>query len=722
MEILGSRSERMGGLTIDKLLGDLLYQKCCEQFGETIERTDRVNYKLQAAAEKVKKDMSAEKADDIAFVLPSMLDGEECEGVVTKEEFDAVCRNDQNFTDQFYHFVMKSVQDICGDRVVDAVETVGSTLRLPQLRSELQRAVEHCGYKIDKIGSSLNAEESCARGCALFSHLYFEDHSIACGEQKVVLSDKDTEVSTLTVCGCIPAEPSEKQFVLQCNEPLQEGTDHAWSAILEEGSSFMEQFVKNCKELRSRQACRNTLEEHLSQLRMILDNSQDEPDLRDSILSDRLLLESNDDLVSSVVLQPTSVYNTAINHISDRLSFYRSAIHISPNRLRIHDVEYVGMWMNGRMTGKFDCFDLQGVHLYKAAFRDGVLHGKMEYFYPSKKLKSIQHYKEGKLDGSFVGYYENGQLAESCTFKEDQKEGYWQVYYENGQIAKEGLIKEGKNVFVNLYHHNGVIAYQHLYSDKGHLHSSYEFNRKGELVYWGKIRKGLYSGTSLLFYRNQFYALCKFNHGMIHSKKGPVDKDAFRWSVLDKQMKTEGALDCSVIKWKPLRCAVQDVTQYRETTLSYAGKSSVIATMNYMTRFDILYKEKGGKVPVDEKDSSRYMTPEEVQKHMLYDSDIQEMVSRNYTLFGDLKSVIEFTASPVRTVKCTQYYPFGRNEVLLNNAKECRKRAEGEMKDRKASGHWVEYYNNGKIRCEGEMKDGQWVTKKQFLNTGSPME
>ena len=125
---------------------------------------------------------------------------------------------------------------------------------------------------------------------------------------------------------------------------------------------------------------------------------------------------------------------------------------------------------------------------------------------------------------------------------------------------------------------------------------------------------------------------------------------------------------------------------------------------------------------MDEKDSSRYMTPEEIQKHMLYDSDIQEMVSRSYTLFGDLKSVIEFTASPVRTVKCTQYYPFGRNEVLLNNTKECRKRAEGEMKDHKASGHWVEYYNNGKIRCEGEMKDGQWVTKKQFLNTGSPMQ
>lgn len=721
MEILGSRNERIGGVRIDQILGTVLYQKCVEAFGEDIQRTDRVNFKLQAAAEKVKKEFSAEKADDISFVVQSIFEGEDYDGSVTKEEFEAACRNGDNFFDQFYHFVVKSLQDICGDRAIDAVETVGSTLRLPQLRDELAKAVEHCGFTVDKIGSSLNAEESCARGCALFAQLYCVEHTIACGEETVCLREGEDEVMSMTVCGCSPVETDGQKFVIQCNEPLQEGEDHDWKSIIAGGREFMKTFVENCKELNQRQSHRNTLEQHCSELRAILENTETvTSDLRDSIVSDRLLLESNTDLICSVALQPTTVYNDAITRISDRLEFYRTSLSINPNRLRVGDVEYVGVWMNGRMTGKFDCFDRKGVLLYSAMFRDGVLDGKMTHYYESKKLKSVQHYKEGKLDGPFVGYYENGQLAESCTFKEEKKEGYWQVYHSNGQIAKEGLIKEGKNVFINLYHRNGVIAYQHLFTEKGRLHTSYEFNHHGELVYWGKMEDGMYSGESLVFYRHEAYAVCSFVNDVIMTKKDFVSKKALRWSELDKQMETNGKLDTSRIKWKPILKESRDLANSREVTLSYMDQNRVVSLMEYTTQFDIVLKEKDGKVP--SADGSRYMTPAEIQKQSMYDSNIQEMVVKNYTLFGDLKSLTEYTASPYSHVRCVQYYPTGRNEVLLNNPAMCRVRAEGEMKNKKAEGHWKEYYNNGKVRCEGEKKNGEWVEKKMYLNTGKPVE
>lgn len=722
MDILGSRYMLEGGTRIDAMVADLLYEKCKEQFGSSVERDSRLDYKLQVAAEKVKKDLSPQGVRDVRFVVPNVEDDEDAEGMVSVEDFEDACRRNDNFFEKFYQFVIDSIQSICGDHAVDSVETVGGSMRLPQLRDMLLKAVQHCNLSIDKLSTTLNMEESCSRGCALFSHLYWEKKSVVCGEDLVVVKDGDKEVTSMPVCCCSPVETEDTtQYVIQCHEPLEEaGVDHDWHTILKEGEKFLKMFVKTTNDLYHSQQKRNSLERHYCELRDFIERVlAEKPELKEIAEKDQVFLESVNSVIRSGTIHNEIVYDGKIKEVDSRLDFYKSHMSVCSKRLRVGDVEFVGVWTNGKMTGSFECYNLNGVHLYTAVFKDGVLNGKMVSYYENKTVKSIQHYSDGKLEGSYVGYSENGQLTDKCMYKDDKKEGYWQVYYDNGQIAKEGMIRDGKNVFINLFHRNGVIAYQHLYTDKGKIHMSYEFNRSGEMVYCGKMVNGKYTGKSLVFYRNEYYAKCLFEQDLLCLNGDIYPKNLIRWSVLDKQMVENGELDTSLIAWKPIRKQSCDLPQCREVTLRYLGKEHVISVTEYHTKFDLLKKETDGTVSIEENGKVHMLSADEMRKRAMYDSDIQESISKYYTLFGDLKSIIEFSASPVKTVKCTQFYPIGRNEVILNSVGECRKRAEGELKDRKACGHWIEYYNNGKIRFEGEKEDGVWKEKKSFLNTGA---
>ena len=713
----------IGGSDLDNILSEVLYTKCCEQFEETIERTDRIDYKLKEAAEKAKKDFSADGMKEASYSISNIMDDEDCEGDISYEEFEEACKK-KNIYERFYHFIIESIQAICGDRVIDVVEIVGSSMRIPQFRKELLKAVQHCGHTIDKISNTMNMEEACARGCALFSNLYWEEKSICCSKDSVVLKVNDKEYSCMNVCGCGTCEKKKDHFIIQNHDQLEEGADHDWNRIINEGKRFMEDFIKNCDDLNKRQQRRDLLEQYCSELRSYISNCHDEkPELASTVQEDALFADSIDVLIRSKALQTVNVYDDKINEMNNRLAFYRQQLSVEPNRLRVGDIEYVGVWINNKMTGSFECYDLKGIHLYTANFREGILHGKMINYYESKVIKSIQYYDDGQLNGPYTGYYENGQLAENCTFKDNKKDGYWQVYYKNGQIAKEGMIKDGKNVYIHLYHQNGVIAYQHLFNSKGSLHSSYEFNRDGELIYQGKMVNGYYDGKSIVFYRNQYYAECLFTEGILCKNGSFYSRDLLKWSTLDKQMEDNGELDTSIIKWKKIIQHKDDFAQYREVSLSYLKQSHIISKMEYQTHFDILKNEGNGEVAqTDENGNIRYLSDIEMYKHSLYDSDIQVATTKVYTLFGDLKKIVNFEATPIRCTKYTYYYPCGRKEIELNDPSKCRKRSEGEKKNKKEWGHWKEYYNNGMLRFEGEKENGKWIEKKCYLNTGKLMK
>ena len=398
----------VGGYQLDCLLADWLYQKCNDQFGLTLERNERLQYKLLVESEKVKMAFSSNAKSDVQFTVSSVYEGEDVEGSISKEEFDALCRGGDNFIETFYQFAISSIHEICGDRAIDDVKIVGCSMHLPVLQEELLKAVQHHGSSISAISTSMDMERACCRGCSIFSHLYWEEQSIRCGQQQVVLQDNGDDVVSMNVCCCSPVDlnasndlndPTAVSYSIQCNEPLKEGKDHDWHFILEEGAKFIDLFIQNCEELKQRQLSRTMLEQQCSELNVCLSSSMSESTLEreKTVEEDRALVQSVTDLVSLAKLQSRETYDIQIQTVKHRLRYYKDSMQIKTSDRVIDGLRFYGIWANGKMTGIFECYsnDKMKIHKYTASFVDGIFDGEMTTYYESKKIKTKQFYQQG---------------------------------------------------------------------------------------------------------------------------------------------------------------------------------------------------------------------------------------------------------------------------------------------------------------------------------------
>ena len=72
---------------------------------------------------------------------------------------------------------------------------------------------------------------------------------------------------------------------------------------------------------------------------------------------------------------------------------------------------------------------------FKKRYKDGVLNGRSEFYYPNGKLESIEPYENGELNGIVTRYYDSGQIRARIHFVEgmrggDKGEMFWD---ENGK-------------------------------------------------------------------------------------------------------------------------------------------------------------------------------------------------------------------------------------------------------------------------------------------------
>ena len=67
---------------------------------------------------------------------------------------------------------------------------------------------------------------------------------------------------------------------------------------------------------------------------------------------------------------------------------------------------------------------------YKKQYKDGLLNGRTEFFYPNGKLESIEPYKDGELHGIVTRYYDSGKIRARIHFVDglrggDKGEMFW---------------------------------------------------------------------------------------------------------------------------------------------------------------------------------------------------------------------------------------------------------------------------------------------------------
>ena len=193
--MLATRYTMLGGRDFDDAIAELLLEQAKTTLDCEVDRTPVVMYKLHSAAEKIKRDLSAAGAQETEYSIMYLADAQDLDGYVTKEDVEAICKQKGDLFEVFYHFVFEMVSECTSDVKIDSVQICGSSMRIPQLQARLLEAVQHARQNVECVGNTLNMEEACARGCALFAQKYGVEKVLASSAEKVEVEVNGRAVS-----------------------------------------------------------------------------------------------------------------------------------------------------------------------------------------------------------------------------------------------------------------------------------------------------------------------------------------------------------------------------------------------------------------------------------------------------------------------------------------------------------------------------------------------
>ena len=104
-----------------------------------------------------------------------------------------------------------------------------------------------------------------------------------------------------------------------------------------------------------------------------------------------------------------------------------------------------GTWLlnNTPYTGICESYE-NGIIQSYSEFKNGLINGKMKYFFPNGQVEEEVEWRNGIANGTVKYFYENGQLAEHGQVVNESKEGIWKVYHPNGQLKSLENWKNGQ--------------------------------------------------------------------------------------------------------------------------------------------------------------------------------------------------------------------------------------------------------------------------------------
>ena len=417
-----------------------------------------------------------------------------------------------------------------------------------------------------------------------------------------------------------------------------------------------------------------------------------------------LLAEASSLLVSIKRLRTVDEYDGWRKRLLERLQTYKGTTGSSFVTRTEGNMKFEEMWNEGKKTGPFRGYLLDGTLVMRGRYVDGKRNGQLTEYYPNGKRKTVSNYVENVRDGPYYEYYEDGQLKRCRTYQKGKQEGYWCAYHENGQMSEEGLRKEGFTLFTAEYYKNGSIKKRVLNNKEG-KQKILCYNNKGGLLYEYLAENGVANGNATLFYYDLYYAVVAFKNGDLVIDRKKVDPSVYAFSALKKQYETKHCLDTSVIPWRTIERSEKEIEDVgKEVILRYKGK-------DHRVSFE-WYEESDGSEEMVAEASLR-----ERIKRSLYHMSIRSYEKCTWTMSGDLISVQTMEDSSVKTLTRKQYYPYGIESAIGDE----RLRLRSESVDDGVTKHVIEYYNNGKKKAEKWEEGGKWKTVA-YLNTGAKMD
>ena len=506
-------------------------------------------------------------------------------------------------------------------------------------------------------------------------------------------------------------------------------------------------------------------------LQSLLETAQDRAEHRARAEQDMQFLREKERLSSSTRGVPFATLLESQRSVQDCVEQWERRLSHRTEERKVGALVYRGEWRDGQRFGvhygyneqeqlevvaQFEADKLNGKKrtldpdsgalLEVAEYKNDELHGKYRSYYASKELKEVCMYVHGQKEGACRKYYENRQLSEVCSYKNGAVEDYFALFYKNGQLKREGVVKNGRKVFVNCFHANGTIQTQLLFDTAGEIRAAFEFDKDGDLVYAGNhTRDGKRQGPSLLFYCNRFYAHCTFRQGEMVLRGAVVPAEQYDPRKLDRDFALGGALDTRFISWRPVEESEVSTGDKDVVVWSFDDTDHPVLTTTYTTPYDeyrdLLRPKKEGKereLSAEEQEEQEEQRRQkrlaelarlkeekklaELMGRLRYPDKLDTLRMKRNTLFGDLVWQVDVSYDESeKSMTWTEFYPTGVHEAALEKPELCRKRLvrTGFLEhDADSECSAVLYYNNGAKKRVGKMKGSKWVEYKEYLNTG----
>lgn len=112
--------------------------------------------------------------------------------------------------------------------------------------------------------------------------------------------------------------------------------------------------------------------------------------------------------------------------------------------------------------------------LYQLEFKDNLLDGVFEEFYPDGATKKVVNYQKGMLHGDFFEFSKEGEVLLSGAYFEGEKSGDWFVYRSDGSLKSEYSYQSNALDGVSIaYYASGQVA-ERIPFEMGEINGLYE--------------------------------------------------------------------------------------------------------------------------------------------------------------------------------------------------------------------------------------------------------
>lgn len=143
----------------------------------------------------------------------------------------------------------------------------------------------------------------------------------------------------------------------------------------------------------------------------------------------------------------------------------------------------VGDTINGMPQGKmveyYKSGNIKAVYFYN---NNNKIDGEMHIYYEAGQKSQIQHYKNGVLHGIIQDFYPDGKIRIETYMIQGKESGKRKKYFMNGNIMEELTFKEDKlNGIARKYDSTGFMRHMHRYKNDT-LVEVRDYDEKGRII------------------------------------------------------------------------------------------------------------------------------------------------------------------------------------------------------------------------------------------------